>query len=166
MARWRLTNPHYLATTDTEWEYKETDRTTGRQARKVYQVPRYLNPEDPSDHNYPGEIIVSDGNGAQSKDIIFSGPPSAEMEPLDAAAEALSAEHAAKWKHPVNNFDINETLVNLFNQQGDAIVRKQGDELAELKKQNAALMAKIEAMTSGAAAQKSASTSPPIQRRA
>ena len=68
MARWRLQGPHYLMTDPpAEWESKETDRNTGRQARKVYKVGRYLDPKDPSDCNYPelGEIIVCNGNNPQ-----------------------------------------------------------------------------------------------------
>ena len=77
MARWRLMNAHYLNVSGTEWEHKETDRSTGKQARKVFPVPMLLNPEDPADHNYPGEIIVAhEGKTAQRRDIIFVGQPS------------------------------------------------------------------------------------------
>ena len=39
MARWRLTDAHYLAVEGTEWEYKEQNRETGRQAPKGLRGP-------------------------------------------------------------------------------------------------------------------------------
>lgn len=101
MARWKLLQPHYLNVPGTEWEYKETDRTTGRQARKVFQVPLFLHPDDPADQNYPGEIIV--GYKPQGRDIVFVGPPTPDMEPLDEEAQAISDRERPKWKHPIDS---------------------------------------------------------------
>jgi hypothetical protein len=40
MARFRLKDKHYLhVLPGTEWEQKELDQVTGKQARKVYLVP-------------------------------------------------------------------------------------------------------------------------------
>ena len=50
--RWKLTEPHYLNVPETTWEQKETDRMTGKQVRKAYPVPLYLNPKEESDWNY------------------------------------------------------------------------------------------------------------------
>src|ERR1035437_368992 len=85
MARFRLKDKHYLhVLPETEWEQKELDQVTGKQARKVYLVPRYLDPDDPSDCNYPGEIIVATKEDkAWPRDIIMKGPPTADMEPID-----------------------------------------------------------------------------------
>lgn len=110
MARWRLRNAHYLNVErdvngqEIEWEYKETNRETGRQQRKVFPVPLHLNPEDPADWNYPQDqvIIVAQGKGAMPKDIIFIGPPTPEMEPLDEEAEKISEAESHKWKHPID----------------------------------------------------------------
>lgn len=96
---------HYLNVPGTEWEYKETDRNTGRQGRKVWNVPLFLDPRDAADHNYRelGEIIVSDGQGAMGRDIIFVGDPTPDMEPLDAAAEAISKSFEHRWIHPIES---------------------------------------------------------------
>src|ERR1700722_1854222 len=94
--RWRLTNSHYLKVfalpdgTRCEWEHKETSRETGRSVRKLYPVPILLNPSDPADCNYPGEIIIAhavDGAHNLQQDIVFEGPPTQEMEPLNDAAQ-------------------------------------------------------------------------------
>lgn len=105
MARWRLINAHYLNVPGTEWEYRETDRTTGKQGRKVFPVPAFLDPKDAADWNYKelGEIIVSDGKGALPRDIIFVGPPTPDMEPLDEDAEKVSAAESHKWVHPIES---------------------------------------------------------------
>lgn len=113
MARWRLKSPHYLNVPGTEYELQETDRATGKSVKKKFQVGLYLNPDDPTDHNYPGNpsigqegsIIVTDKFDKQfPRDILFLGPPTPEMEPLDEAAEKLTAEWQKKWtKVPVES---------------------------------------------------------------
>ena len=55
MARWKLTQKHYLMVPGTKWEYVENDRSTGRPIRKTYDVPLFLDPEDPSAWNYVTE---------------------------------------------------------------------------------------------------------------
>jgi hypothetical protein len=109
MARWRLTDSHYLAVTGTEWEYKETNRETNRQARKVYEVPLYLNPKDASDWNYPQDeaIIVSNKfNPAHPRDIVFRGTPTPDMEPLDDEAQAISDAERKNWIHPIESLNM------------------------------------------------------------
>lgn len=107
MARWRLQQPHYLNVLvdgkPAEWEYKEVDRTTGKSGRKVYPVPLLLDPREPGDYNYPGEIIVAQGKNPNPKDIIFFGPPTPDMEPLDDEAQALTDKEAPKWNHPIDD---------------------------------------------------------------
>ena len=114
--RWRLTNPHHLNVaqlpdgTRVEWEHRETARETGRTVRKLYPVPMYLNPADPSDHNHPGEIIVAhavDGAHNNPRDYIFSAPPTSEMEPLNDAAEAISAVWQDRWDNPIDSLPSN-----------------------------------------------------------
>lgn len=119
MARWRLTQPHYLNVPGTEWEYKEVDRTTGKQGRKVYPVPLLLSPNEPSDQNYPGEIIVAQGKSASPKDIIFLGEPTPDMEPLDDEAEKISAACAPKWSHPIESLpgSFSASLISNFEKQ-------------------------------------------------
>jgi hypothetical protein len=117
MARWRLQVAHYLYTDPpTEVEFKEVDRNTGRQARKVYKVPRYLNPTDPADCNYPDEVIVSDGKNAQGRDIIFIGQPSPDMEPIDDEAKKISQSYidSGKWTKKEEGLDFGESLIKNF----------------------------------------------------
>lgn len=114
--RWRLTNPHYLKVfelpdgTRCEWEHKETARETGRTVRKLFAVPILLNPADQADCNYPGECIVTvalDGATVLQRDILFEGSPTPEMEPLNAAAQAMSDSMRHKWDHPIDTLPVN-----------------------------------------------------------
>jgi len=114
--RWRLVNPHYLKViefpdgTKVEWEHKETSRENGRTLRKLYPVPALLDPRDPSDCNYPGELIVAhavEGARNELKDIIFQGEPTPEMEPLNDEAEAISKSLQTKWAHPIDTLPVN-----------------------------------------------------------
>lgn len=114
--RWRLAAPHYLNIaqlpdgTKIEWEHKETNRESGRAVRKLYPVPMLLNPEDPSDHNYPGEIIVThevEGGHPMRMDLVMFGPPTRDMEPLNEAAEAITDQHRARWINPIETLPAN-----------------------------------------------------------
>src|SRR5262245_32892957 len=104
MARWRLMTAHYLMTNPpAEWEHKETSRETGRQTTVKYKVPRLLEPKDPADHNYPDEIIVSDGKGnIERRDIIFVGDPTPDMEPIDDEAKKITQGFvdSGRWRKP------------------------------------------------------------------
>ena len=107
MARFRLTAPHYIRLADTVyWESKEQDNLTNRMARKQYEVPAYLNSEDPSSCNYPGEIIVSTkANPAFPRDLVFIGPPTRDMEPLDDEAKKMLAK--LDYDHPIEGLPAN-----------------------------------------------------------
>lgn len=129
MARFRLKAKHYLNVPGTEWEQKETDQATGKQVRKVYEVPLYLDPEDPSSHNYPGEVIVATvKDKAFPRDIIFVPPCSVDMEPLDEEAEAMWKEIAAKGQHPIESLPTNEDfgawIAKKFEREADALALK------------------------------------------
>lgn len=167
MARWRLMGKHYLNVPSTEadsslgkWEYKETSKETGKQARKVFNVPTYLNPEDGADCNYPGEIIVSHTYSAQyHKDIIFVGAPTPEMEPIDDEASAISEAEKHKWIHPIESLPgqgYSQSLLDDLTRQLAAAIGGQAAkpaapvaisgidpaEFAKVQEQLAALMAK------------------------
>ena len=121
MARWRLTDSHYLNVPGTEWEYKETDRETQRQVRKVYEIPLYLNPKERSDWNYPADeaIIVSDRfDKAHPRDYVFVGPPTPDMEPLDEEAEKISQGYrdSGAWQHPIDalNMTYSQSVLSDF----------------------------------------------------
>ena len=107
MARFRLTAPHYIRLAEpTHWESKETDQTTGKTGRKLYEVPIYLNAEDPSVCNYPGEIIVSTKTDPKyPKDYVFKGPPTRDMEPLDDEAKKMLSE--LDYDHPIEGLPAN-----------------------------------------------------------
>lgn len=141
MARWRLAAPHYLNVSGTQWQYTEVDRNTGKQKRTLFEVPLLLDPNQPSDWNYKhnqdeGEIIVSNGGTSESRDIIFSGDPTADMIPLDDEAKAISSAMAPKWaNHPI------ESLKTTYS---DAILSDLQIELAKVQSQSSST--KVEGM--------------------
>lgn len=113
MARWKLTAPHYLVVDGVEWEYKEIDRTTGKEVRRRFQVPRLVDPNDPGDWTQKeyglnglvadGVVNVSNGNNPGPGDIIFHGDPTPDMIPLDDEARAISDSFAGRWNHPIES---------------------------------------------------------------
>ena len=124
MARWRLQTAHYLNTDPaTEYTYTEVSRETGRQHRQTVKVPRLLEPKDPADCNYPDEIIVCDGNNPQRHDIIFVGPPTPDMEPLDDEAKKITKSYidSGQWKKPEEGEIYGENLVKEFIRQIDRL---------------------------------------------
>jgi hypothetical protein len=149
MARWQLLEPHYLPLKDSaKWEYMETDRATGKQIRKQYDVPTYFHHEAESDWTEftlmgngaraGGIVVVSDGHNAKSSDIIFSGSPTPGMKPLDDEARAITAKYVDKWGLPDKMFDMNEPgeysvkLADYFVQQQDKVNMK----IQQLAEQN------------------------------
>jgi hypothetical protein len=107
--RWSLRNAHYLNVPGTEWEHNESDRTTGKAVRKLYTVPLLLDPRNPQDCNYPGEVIVCHGDPARdhARDITFLGDPTPDMEPMNDEAETISAAMRPKWEHPIDALPAN-----------------------------------------------------------
>src|SRR6516162_198538 len=105
MARWRLTEPHYILTDpDTIWERLETDINTGRQVRKQYVVPAYFHHGIESDwtDKEARAVIVCDGHNPGKGDIIFKGEPTPGMKALDDEAIAITAKFEKKWNIPDN----------------------------------------------------------------
>lgn len=107
MARWSLRNPHYLNTPGNEWMQEETDRETGRVNRKIFPVPRLLDPGNPRDQNRDGEVVVCYEGKGLPQDIVFLGEPTPEMEPLDDEAKQISEGLRAKWEHPIDTLPAN-----------------------------------------------------------
>ena len=112
MARWKLVTNMYLnclGDAATQWEYKEVDRSTGRERRKTLPVPRYLDINDPSDwtwrdptsnrDNANGEIIVCHVGKGKDRDIEFDGDPTPDMIPVDEEATQISASFADHWRY-------------------------------------------------------------------
>ncbi len=132
MARWRLLNAHYLRVPGNQWEYKETDRSSGKQIRRAFDIPQLLNPNDPSDWNYKngdeGEIIVANRESDDhTRDIIFLGEPTPDMEPLDDEARKISAGFADKWKYQADPLSpsYSQSLVDGFHKEMEAVQAKQ-----------------------------------------
>lgn len=138
MARWRLMNAHYLNVPGTEWEYVEISRASGKQARVRFPVPQYLDPRDPSDHNYPGEIVVAhakEGEKANKfypKDIIFVGQPTPDMEPMDEEAEKITKQYEHQWIAPMGEQalpgygDYSQSLLAKFDEELTAAIQRVG----------------------------------------
>lgn len=132
MARWKLTEKHYLNVPGTRWEFQTVDRTTGRPQRKVFTVPLYLDPENPDDCNYKDGydnwIIVAYEASAEGRDIIFVGDPTPGMLPIDDEAKAISAKF--KWT-PTQGLDDeskensyqSKLLLGLIDQMADMSVK-------------------------------------------
>lgn len=143
MARWRLTEAHYLNVPGTVWEFSETDRTTGKQKRTQFPVPTLLNPAEPSDWNYKttgmngqvvdGEIIVCYAGKGQPRDIEFLGEPTPSMEPLDEEAEAISGKFTEKWKHPTDSVSssFGDALIEGFQKQMELVQAQQSNAKVE-----------------------------------
>ncbi len=125
MARWKLTEAHYLfgyppdlEEEGTQWEYKETDRITGREKRKRFKVPFYFD---------EGTIVCHQGKG-QAEDFVFEGDPTPSMTPLDAEAKAISAELAPKWVLPMGEEafpgqGFSEALAKSFEKQIERLAK-------------------------------------------
>lgn len=132
MARWKLTEKHYLNVPGTRWEFQTVDRTTGRPQRKTFPVPLYLDPENPDDCNYKDGydnwIIVAYEGSAEGRDIIFIGDPTPGMLPIDDEAKAISAKF--KWT-PTQGLDDeskensyqSKLLLGLIDQMADMSVK-------------------------------------------
>lgn len=158
MARWILKEKHTLNVKGIEWEQVETLQETGEQVRHRWQVPLYLDPDDAGitrRWGQEGKLIVSDGNGNHSKDIIFSGFPTPGMEPLDEDAERITNECRPSWVHPIESLpgqgfaenllqDLSKQLAAaIANQPKQApIIGVDPEAFAQLQAQVAALMAR------------------------
>ncbi len=131
MARWKLTEKHYLNVPGTKWEYHQVDRSTGRPIRKVYEVPLYLDPEDVTCCNrrdgFDEYIVVChEGKGLpDGRDIVFLGDPTPGMLPLDDEAREITARfdwtptQGTDEQSQQNSFQ-NKLLLGLIDQMSDA----------------------------------------------
>lgn len=96
MARWQLTEPHYLNVPGTQTE----DRSMGDNSRKKLSAPLHLDPNDEKQWNYremiapqimDGKIVVCYEGKGEPKDIIFVGDPTPGMLPMDDEAREISS---------------------------------------------------------------------------
>lgn len=141
MARWRLTEQHYLKVPGTKWEYSEVNRVTGKPQRTQFDVPMHLNPNDSADWNHrngnEGEIIVCHVGKGQPKDIEFIGQPTPDMIPLDDEAKAISAKIVAP------NFESNEEFPMTF---GERLLDDLTKQLADVQSKAAPATSQVEGM--------------------
>jgi len=155
MARWKLMSNHYLITNKTRWEQIETDRSTGKQNRKQYDVPQFLDINDPGDWTNrvgdSGEIIVCDGGTHDSKDLRFYGEPTPDMEPVDPEAQAISKKFEKVWRTSADRQISGKTYqdellegmhaeMQSMKNQGQGDVGEVMKTMAEVLKQQQALM--------------------------
>lgn len=154
MARWKLTEAAYLNVPGTKWEYTEVDRVSGRPKRTQFEVPRYLNPLDPSDwtvrrNNDDGDIIVCDGHNPGPGDIIFTGGLTTGMLPIDDEAKEISAGYS--WR-PTQGLDdesqaqsytqllLNGLIKDMANLQASTKTAPQAEGINELLTAMAGMM--------------------------
>lgn len=155
MARWQLTEAHYLNVPDNLWEQQITDRATGRPVRKQFKVPLHLDPNIEGDWNHKeqlgnniidGKIIVCHAGKGDPKDIVFEGPPTPGMLPLDDEAKQISSKFS--WT-PTQGLDdrsqaesFQQQLLVKLSAQMDSVKAAQPEipGMAELMKALAAMM--------------------------
>jgi len=127
MARWKLATPHYLNVGDeNQWEYQETERGTGKRKRRMFTVPRHLDPDNPGDwtnrwgrqNDEDGEIIVCQPGKGADTDITFYGDPTPDMVPVDDEAKAISASFEHHWSYKPDTGsmpgEFSASLINKF----------------------------------------------------
>lgn len=126
MARWQLTEAHYInakyGDEAVEWEYKEIDRLTGRERRKRFLVPLYCE---------EGWVVCHEGSQRRDDNgnigpVVFEGAPTPGMMPIDDEAREISAKYEAQWKHPIESLPgqgFSASLLDNLNKQLDALAR-------------------------------------------
>lgn len=157
MARWKLMAAHYINVKTPwgetqKWVREEQNQETGRILRTEYNVPTLLDPlNDRTVLGPTGDCIVARPGSQQSGDWIYEGPPTADMEPLDDEARAISDSLRHKWVHPIDSLPTNGEIYSdkLIQQMERLIATPQppvvlgnvnADEFEALKAQVAALM--------------------------
>ncbi len=136
MARWKLTEAHYLKVPGIAWEYNSIDRRTGRPKREVFPVPLQLDPksiDDLTKHGQPDPaypsrdiedyiLVVTDTAGVNQRDVVFEGKPTPGMLPLDDEAKAITAECSQGLWNPTPGVDDESQRASLSNQIIDALM--------------------------------------------
>ena len=131
MARWKLTEPHYLNVPSSRWEQISTDPRTGKPVRKMYKVPMHLDPRVEDDWNYEingmdGEIHVCYAGKGLPHDIVFEGNPTPGMVPLDDEAAEITSRF--DWT-PTQGTDEESQRAGFYARLGDSLI----DKMTELK---------------------------------
>jgi len=145
MARWKLTEAHYLKVEGTKWEYSEIDRITGRPKRTQFPVPLYLDPQNLDDLKAYGQtdpelglqgdpvIIVCNGADPKPRDVVFIGTPTPGMYPLDDEARALTEKYSKGNWAPTTGIDPESQNQSYSNQLMSGLI----DQMTELRNSKA-----------------------------
>jgi len=135
MARWKLTEPHYLSVPTERWEHTTSDSRTGKPIRKMFRVPKHLDPRLEDDWNVringmDGEIHVcyegKDDPRYPDRAIVFEGNPTPGMLPLDDEAKEISGQFS--WT-PTQGIDEESQRHSFYAKLGDTLI----DQMTELK---------------------------------
>lgn len=135
MARWKLTEPHYLSVPTERWEHTTTNSRTGKPIRKMFRVPKHLDPRLEDDWNVringmDGEIHVcyegKDDPKYPDRAIVFEGNPTPGMLPLDDEAKEISGQFS--WT-PTQGIDEESQRHSFYAKLGDTLI----DQMTELK---------------------------------
>lgn len=131
MARWKLTEPHYLSVPGEEWERTAIDVRTGKTIRKKVKVPKHLDPRIEDDWNFrppqnpmDGEIHVCWADKGLPHDIVFEGNPTPGMLPLDDEAKEISGRF--DWK-PTQGIDEESQRAGFYALLGDKLIAQLTD---------------------------------------
>ena len=169
MARWKVTAKHYLHAEQygqpTEWERQEMNTDTGRLFRKAYKVPMLIDPDDKFCINRnEGFCVVARKDTEKPGDIVFFGPPTPDMEPMDEAAQIETDKEKHKWVNPIDSLapeigqEFGKQLLELLERRLDEASHSQGSvslkgasssELQSLKDIVTAQQKQIEQLLSG-----------------
>lgn len=137
MARWKLKDKHYINLVQSSiWERREVSRESGKEGITRLKVPTYLDPDNPGDCNYrdfdglgPAIIVCHPGKG-ERRDLEFEGPPTPDMEPIDAEAEEISRPIIEIWKrsHPIESLGgtYTDAVIQDLNRKVDEVYASRG----------------------------------------
>lgn len=165
MARFKLLDKHYINIVGCDWEEKQELQTKVRGRNRLHKntfvVPMYLDPKDQSDHNYPGEIIISTEESRRYPDDYITGKGfmcTADMLPLDDEAEAMMEEWKSTYtgEHPIESLrgTMGEAIFDRLSRQLEALMSPGAataapvalNQLEALRTENATLKAQIDAI--------------------
>jgi hypothetical protein len=133
MARWKLTEPHYLNVPSERWELTTNDVRTGKPVRKMFRVPKHLDPRLEDDWNVringmDGEIHVCLEGKGNPGDIVFEGNPTPGMLPLDDEAREISGKF--DWT-PTQDITEEAQRTSFYAKLGDNLINQLTDMRAQ-----------------------------------
>lgn len=176
---WKLRADHYLNVPNTHFIQRTQDGETGEQVEHRYAVPRLLQLDDPMAQTprKSGQILVSTDEAAKlhlPSIWVFAGEPTPDMEPQNAAAQAISDALQSKWLKPFEELkanggtgdfakDLENALARVLDAAsagkstsvggvGKDMLAELQSQMQQLMNQNAEMAARLAAMEAPAAA--------------